>query len=92
MKVNGNIIEAVRTLAAVAADTMSAESEKLDAAQAVVEVPDLFNVEIGLVEKELETVRNILHEIQCDPMTTTRGKIRAANLVIKFEARILERK
>lgn len=92
MMVNGNIIEAVRTLAAVAADTMSAESEKLDAAQAVVEVPDLFNVEIGLVEKELNIVRNILHEIQYDPMTTARGKIRAANLVIKFETRILERK
>lgn len=91
MNVNGNIILAVRTLTAVAADEMSSEKDRLDSVQTLADIPGVFNTEISLVDRELNLVRKILSDIQSDPMTTSRGKIRAANLAIKIEAKILVR-
>lgn len=89
MTVNGNIIQAVRVLACVAQDQMAGESERLDAVKSLVEIPEVFSTEISLVNRELESVRKSLEEISTDTMTTTKGKVRAANLTIKLETLIL---
>lgn len=89
MEVNGMIISAVRTLVAVAKDEMSSEKDRLDSVQSLVEIPGVFNTEISLLKTEVNSVRDILTQIQHDSMTTNRGKIRAANLAIKMETLIL---
>lgn len=89
MEVNGNVIQAVRCLVSVAQDPMATETEKLDAIKTLVEVPDLFSTEIGLLKSEVEKARESLRLIANDSMTTTRGKIRASNLCIKMETLIL---
>lgn len=86
---NGVIVESVRTLAEICTEEMNTESERLSAAETIANIPGVFNSEIFLLENEVKKVRDSLSKIQRDPMTTTRGKIRAAQISIKIETLIL---
>lgn len=89
MIVNGNIIQAVRTLASVCTDNLNTEKDRLDSAQALAEIPAIFSGEISLLKREVEKVRDSLVLIQSDPMTTSKGKVRAARLSVQIETLIL---
>lgn len=91
MKTNGSIVESVRTLAGICTEEMNTESERLSAAETIANIPGVFNSEIFLLENEVKKVRDTLGKIQKDPMTTTRGKIRAAQISIKIETLILSK-
>lgn len=87
--VNGNIIESVRTLVSVACEEMCGESERLEAAESICNIPAAFKGEIFLLKNEVEKVRDILGKIQRDTMTTTKGKIKAAQISVRLETLIL---
>lgn len=89
--VNGNIVESVRTLAGVCTEEMNTESERLSAAETIANIPGVFNGEIFLLENEVKKVREFLVNFQRDPMTSARGKIKAAQILIRIETMILSK-
>ena len=89
--VNGNIVESVRCLTAICTEEMNTESERLSAAETIANIPGVFSSEIFLLESEVKKVRETVLKIQCDPMTSTRGKIKAAQISIKIETLILNK-
>lgn len=88
---NGYIIESVRTLAGICADEMQTEKDRLSAAETLANIPGIFSEEIMLVKKEVNSVRNFLMDIQQDTMTTARGKVKAAQILIRVETLILSK-
>ena len=85
---NNGVLTAIRTLLSVARSEMSTEKDRLDSVQTLVDTPDIFNSELSTFARDIETLRTVLSDIQKDPMTSDKGRVRAARLSIQLETLI----
>ena len=83
MQNNNGVLTAIRTLLSVARSEMSTEKDRLDSVQTLVDTHDIFNSELYTF-----ALRTVLSNIQKDPMTSDRGRVRAARLSIQLETLI----
>lgn len=73
----------IREMTGIIFDDMSSEKDILSAAETLLEIPP---AEIAAFNGEYAKVENALRDFVAEPMNTSRGKIRASRLLIKFAA------